>query len=88
MYHFCFIFLQEAREIDPVHAKVFSKLEKQENAELTALRGMDKVNPKSKAVSKILKKKFWSILKNNLPVLFSHIAIDLKTFISLETILA
>lgn len=52
----------EAREIDPVHAKVFSKLEKQENAELTALRGMDKVNPKSKAtldglLSNVLNKK-------------------------------
>jgi len=39
----------EAHQIDPVHAKVYSKMERQEDAELSRLRGMDKVNPESKA---------------------------------------
>jgi hypothetical protein len=52
----------EARKIDPMHAKVYSKLEKQEDEELTRLRGLDKVNPESKAamnglLTNVLKKR-------------------------------
>lgn len=39
----------EARKIDPSYAKVFTQLEKEEDEELTRLRGLDKVNPTSQA---------------------------------------
>merc|ERR1712217_619153 len=39
----------EAAKIDPLHAKVYSKMEKQEDLELNRIRGMDKVNAQSKA---------------------------------------
>jgi regulator of replication initiation timing len=52
----------EAAKIDPLHAKVYSKMEKEEDQELNRIRGMDKVNAKSKAamngmLTNVLKKK-------------------------------
>jgi len=52
----------EAAKIDPIHAKQYSKMEKEEDQELNRIRGMDKVNEKSKAamngmLTNVLKKK-------------------------------
>jgi len=63
----------EAAKIDPLHAKVYSKMEKQEDLELNRIRGMDKVNAQSKAamngmLTNVLNKRKHDIWNKNIKI--------------------